>query len=234
MVSVFDWDNTVHKGYTIYEWIKHLLKAGYDVQKLIFIFDAYKDLYTKRRISHDEFAMKFNESYCVFFKDWSEAELFNELGEFIKSDKEKLFPFAIDAFKYFKAYNIPIIIVTGAPSMIVEKYKEILDIDVILGFECEIADGKLTGCVESNFGLDKSKTMKIIKAIYSGRTIGFGDSESDLPIINNGDIGIIVDNENLNKKIKNDSILNIRSDEDFSKLKSFFAGKNLMENNVNE
>ena len=225
IVAVFDWDNTVRNGYTIRDWLVHLLDIGHEVQPLISVFDSYAQAYADNEISHDDFAMKFCIDYCVFFKGWDESLLLEEVDSYIFKDKQSLFGFSADLFRHFKQQNIPIIVLTGAPSLILNKYKKIFGIDAVLGFEHEVEAGKFTGRVESNFGYEKGKTMKVVRAIYMGKIVGFGDSESDLPIINNSDIAFVIGNENLHHNKRMGSVFCINPDENFLKIKSLLAIK---------
>jgi phosphoserine phosphatase len=208
-IAVYDWDNTVRANYTIEDWLDFLLTPQVELtseQKFVIssikeTFNAYAGQCSQNIITHDEFAIGFNAAYCFSLKGWSASLLATLADSYIKLYKNKVFGFAKESFEYFYRMNVPIYIVTGAPYFIVEKCKKEFSINDIYGFTPDVKGDKLSGCFLVNYGHSERKREAIekIKAIYNNERIvfGFGDSESDIPILNESDVRFVVGKKEL-------------------------------------
>jgi|GEM_PF-3237040 len=201
-IAVFDWDNTVRDGFTILDWFDYLKSCEHEylrarknkIFEAIDLSDRCSKQYNNGEITHDEYAISINSYYCEAIKGWSASQLAKIADDFIPLFKKKIYKYAIESFSHFNNINVPIYIVTGAPALIVGKCKEEFGIKSIFSLVPEVEDDIFTGNIIENCGYSKEKNrvMDEIKASYTCNIFGFGDSVSDLPILDKSDYPFII------------------------------------------
>jgi len=201
-IAVFDWDNTVRAGFTIIDWFDYLKSCQHEYlktkkHKILETIDSISrctNQFNNREITHDEFAISINMYYCEAIKGWSASQLATVADGFMPSFKKRMYKYALDSFSYFNSVNVPIYIITGAPALIIDKCKEEFGIKSIFSLIPEVEDDIYTGNILENCGYSKEKNrvMDEIKASYTCSVFGFGDSASDLPILDKSDNSFIV------------------------------------------
>lgn len=183
LYAVIDWDNTVRRGFTLFDWMEYLYSRNVIDRKVNKEIEAIQDLYADKKISHDEYA---KQACAIYAKamDGISVEMRNRLvTRYMRYDEKQLQPFAPGLFSYLKRYGIKPIIISGAPEYILEHYTERFGIHKIYAF-CEIIEhGRCIGSVKYNYGADKQKTVRLLCETYGRKPlIGFGDSNSDIPL----------------------------------------------------
>jgi len=201
-IAVFDWDNTVRGGFTIIDWFDYLKSCEHEylrtkkdkILKTVDLINRCTNRFNNKEITHDEFAISINGYYCEAIKGWSASQLAIIADDFMPSFKEKIYKYAIESFSYFNSIGVPIYIVTGAPSLIISKCKEEFDIKAIFSLVPEVDDDMFTGGILENCGYStaKNRVMDKIKSSHICNVFGFGDSASDLPILDKSDNPFIV------------------------------------------
>ena len=189
--SIFDWDNTVRSGFTLFQWIDFLCKKNLLSEKLREERRRLMDEYKAHRITHDTFAHLSCDAYAAELKGVKESYIDNLLDEYIEQDRNSIFPFAGEVFSLLTEHNIDIIIVSGAPERILKRYAPVFGIKEVYAVSEQVKDGIFTGEIKSNAGYKKKKIVEKLMSRYGKEPIlGFGDSESDVPILEAAKHGI--------------------------------------------
>lgn len=202
--AVFDWDNTVRDGYTLFSWIDYLYIGDYLTLSGKESIDAIKDMYSIGAISHDEFANLACEFYTKSIKGIS-LSAYNELvDKYMCIDERNIFPFMVRIFRILSAFNIKVIIISGAPERIIERYKNSFNIDDIFGFREEFSlDGICSGSVAHNYGYNKVQVIRhLVKRFNKSPLMGFGDSSSDYPLLEASKYPFCVIGDKTNEEIQ--------------------------------
>lgn len=191
--AVFDWDNTIRKGFTLFSWMDFLYEKeilNMSIRRDIF---SVQDQYAKKRINHDEYAKRSCEIYSSAMQGVSKKTLCKLVNSYIQYDKQSLMPFSRTLFEYMNVYNIRPVIISGAPQYILEKYKDVFKLDNIYAFSEEYVEGLCTGKVAYNYGMNKGKTIqRLCKAFGMKPLAGFGDSDSDIPLFKMSDYAFCI------------------------------------------
>ncbi len=181
---LFDWDNTVRRGYTLFSWIDYL--CNNDVIEKGFKNEIAKVRlqYSMNSITHDQYAKIACEKYAEALKGISEKTVLKAVSQYIELDKKTLFSNIGSLFDVIRNKEVEIIVISGAPILVLSSYQKEYHIDKIYAFKETVRDGIFTGRVDYNYGFDKRvKVQEIIN--YYGRfpLMAFGDSVSDIPML---------------------------------------------------
>ncbi len=200
--ALLDWDKTLRKNYTLFCWIDYLIELNIIDKKHD---DNIKDLiqkFNQNKITHDQLAKLSGIEYAQAIKNIEENFLKSVSEKFICIDNKNLYPFVPKLFKLFYKNNIHPIIVSGAPYTVVSNYYKRYNITESYEFKCEVIQGKFTGNITYNYGYNKKDIItKIKKRLNSNPIIAIGDSESDFPMLEIAQYGIIVNSAIPNKYI---------------------------------
>lgn len=182
--ALFDWDNTVHEGYTLFRWIDYLYECGEVSNGLLEKLDRCKADYNASRITHDGYAEFTWKAYEEEIRGKPEEDISLRLSKYFELGRDgDVFPFAQEIFAYLRDCDIDIIIISGAPYMILDGYRKRYQLSQIYAVKDEIHNGRFTGKVLWNTGYRKAVVInKIMKGFGRKAILGFGDSSSDLPI----------------------------------------------------
>lgn len=181
--AVFDWDNTIRKGFTLFSWMDYLYEEKILDTKVKKSIACVQDQYAQGRINHDEYAEIACEVYAAAMKGMSKEKRDMLIRQYLKFDKQSLMPFSVELFGYMNYYNISPIIISGAPQYIVEQYRDMFGLAGIYAFDEKYDMGFCTGDVSHNYGVDKKKTLEKLCEVFGEKPlVGFGDSYSDIPL----------------------------------------------------
>ena len=182
--AIFDWDNTVREGYTLFSWVEYLFNHSIFNCSIIRDLEMVKEAYERGSITHDQFAFKACNRYSNALQGIEEYRINSVVNDYFLLDQAYIFNWVNDLFFELRTRNIDIIIVSGAPSIVLNCYKIKYGIKMVFAFQEEVKNGFYTGKVKSNFGCDKSFVVtNLIHEYHSPPWIAFGDSESDLPML---------------------------------------------------
>lgn len=193
--ALFDWDNTVREGYTLYSWVDYLCNHSIinnEIQKKL---QKLANQYQKNEITHDEYADKACREYTEALTGKNDKIFDKIIKDYIKEDRKAVFPEVSALMKFLNKRDIDIVVISGAPTRILEQYKKEFGLEKIFGFEEEVVEKKFTGKVACNFGHHKERKVKELIEYYKKVPyLALGDSESDLPLLKNSDYPICVGN----------------------------------------
>ena len=182
--ALFDWDNTVRKGFTLFTWIDFLCNNSIISNDLQCEMNSIKIMYNKKRITHDQYAELACSLFAKKLAGISTTVLTQALEKYIIHDKSYLISDIGSVFDILYKKRIDIIILSGAPELVVQQYQEAFHIKQIYAFKEDEIDGVYSGKVRYNYGFNKQQTVDILCKEYKANPlIAFGDSESDVPML---------------------------------------------------
>ncbi len=206
--ALLDWDNTLRKGYTLFTWLDYLIDIGIVESVVRQEVDYYIEEYKKEKISHDQLAKDACDVFAKSIKGMKKSILERQIKDYMCEDSTKLYGFTQEIFDVLNENKILPIIISGAPSDILERYHMIFNIYKIYGFVAEVENDRFSGKVSYNYGYNKSlKVEEICNKMGKIPKIAFGDSVSDFEMLNKAEKSIIVCENEKYSKFKADGII---------------------------
>lgn len=206
--ALLDWDNTLRRGYTLFTWIDYLIDMGIVAGVFRKEVDYYIDQYLKEEISHDELARNACEVFAKSIKGMRKSVLEQQIKGYLCEDKVELYGFTKEIFKVLNDNKILPIIVSGAPSDILNNYRNEFNIYKVYGFVAEEENGKFSGRVLYNYGYNKNKKVEeICREMGKMPKLAFGDSISDFEMLKRAEKSIIVCENGIYPEFKADGII---------------------------
>lgn len=181
--AVFDWDNTVRNGYTLFSWIAYLCDKGILPSKLMEKEYNLGQRYIEGVISHDEYADIACQYYANALSGLNIEILDQCMDEYMQFDVKAIFPFTEQIFSYLKQYNIKPIVISGAPERVIKTYKNRFNLFEVYAVKEQVNRTAFTGQIEYNYGHGKHMIMSELVHKYGSPIFGFGDSSSDVALL---------------------------------------------------
>ncbi len=180
-VALFDFDKTIYKDHSIFTVTKHLInkgfvEAGTDV-RMIEEFGKYK-LGVRGYIETAEQVLKIHAKAmdgldCSVIKE--------ETVEFLEANMDRFYPYFQRILPKLKATH-DVFLITASPQNIAEAVEKMFSLDGFLSTEYEVIDERFTGMVKNSLAGSKEVVEEIVKR-YGGQTLAFGDSDSDIEML---------------------------------------------------
>ena len=98
--ALFDWDNTIRKGYTLYSWVEYLHQCNITSIHLQKKLEILKQQYIKSEITHDQYANKACAEYAKDLAGKKVDEIRQLMDAYIKRDRKSLFPEIKKRYRY--------------------------------------------------------------------------------------------------------------------------------------
>ncbi|WP_138754517.1 HAD family hydrolase [Paenibacillus sinopodophylli] len=192
--ALIDWDNTIHQGYTIYGLTDYLVKQGLVNETLTETFEQLKLAYHAEQITYADYTLQTCEAFANALAGCELERYRTCVSSYLTVNETSLFPDASLLFKLLKQLEIDVYLVSGAPAEVLRDYAAKFEIKGIYGFELAEQDGRLTGQVASNYGVDKDRVLLLppFQASASLHLLSAGDAVADIPLLENARVPIIV------------------------------------------
>jgi len=192
-IAILDWDGTLSQGFSILEWIKFLSIHFNEKQYQNELNTEYKK-YQTGKLKHDEFSISATSIYANFLKD-KKVSIIEDLA--VKFVREKLKNMSTDVamlFYVLKKKEIKAYVLSGAPNELLKIYSRIYNFRIIGSLQLGKTKGKYNGEIILNSGVTIAKKNIVDKLLEKGNVLilGFGNSESDLPIIESAKNGFVM------------------------------------------
>ena len=192
-IAILDWDGTLSQGFSILEWVEFLSNHFNEEQYQDELNDEYKK-YQAGKLIHDEFSISATFIYANFLKNKKVSVIEDLAVKFIR-EKLKNMPTDVAMLFYFlNQKGIKAYVLSGAPNELLKIYSIIYNFKIIGSLRLGTSKGKYNGKIISNSGVTISKKNIVDKLLEKGNVpiLGFGNSESDLPIIESAKNGFIM------------------------------------------
>lgn len=182
--ALFDWDNTVRNGYTLFSWVNFLCAQSILEPRFQNEIEVVKKQYGQHIITHDQYADIACSRYAEALKGMPVSVFNKVLSRYMLEDKKFLLHNIGALFNILYENDIDIIIISGAPAIIISEYKAEFHLRSIYAFREETINKNFTGNVECNFGFNKEEqVLKVIDEYHDYPFMAFGDSDSDVPML---------------------------------------------------
>lgn len=186
-VALFDIDDTLIIGYTVFPFVDMLVDQGVVDRSTSQALKKDRIEHKKPGASYQEFADNVVTHYCKGLEGRSQHQI-EEVGQqflaFIRP--VMLHSFSQELVDEMNLHSRTIAI-SGSPVEVLRPLAKHLGITEVQGLEAEVSNGYYTGRVKTNMAV-RSEKEKVIAALVSRgfskqASFAFGDSDSDIPIL---------------------------------------------------
>ncbi|MCB9295479.1 MAG: HAD-IB family phosphatase [Lewinellaceae bacterium] len=183
-LCLFDYDGTIRKGLSIYDWIKFLVKNQLIHEEICRNIQVKIQSYYSDNLSYNELVKFTYKTYCKSLTGVNEVNLIALGKEYAVKEREQFSEFFNDTIRYLEENNFKTIIVSGSPSEVLNSVFCERNSIQIFGLELEKKSGIYTGKIEKEYGTVESKEVFIKDNIIDNYDyiISFGDSMADTPL----------------------------------------------------
>ena len=198
-IALTDWDGTMRRLFTLVSWMEFLAKNDLIDGRYYSEVGRYFRYYAEGNLGHDLLVEKTALIYARSLRGCSRESVLKLASHFMKNDRRELFEFTGGLFRFFMENSVEVTVISGAPREILEQYKAEFNLKDIYGLELSTnSDGVYDSGISRNHGLSSQKEA-ITKFLLNDAkaTIGIGNSSSDIPLLTNFLLSIIVDNPDL-------------------------------------
>jgi HAD superfamily phosphoserine phosphatase-like hydrolase len=190
-VVLADWDNTLCEGFTLSAWAEFL--AARRLFGTVRTVRNLLDTFQHGSFSYEEFCRRMAEAYADGLAGRSHGEVLEAGAAFIRSDNRRVFRFVRALWAYFDEHDLKVVVLTGAPEEPLKHYADAIGFELGGALRLQVKRGFYTGNIVENCGLYDSKQAAVKRVEQNDEVvIAFGDSVSDLPLLNSAPIGFVV------------------------------------------
>ena len=185
-VAIFDWDNTVVRGFANDYLFSLLIKEKTITDDLLIGRGVNHASYARGELSHDRMVELNRILLEENFRGVKKASVLNALSKYHKSRMQFAYEFMFESiFPYLSDRGIRIIVVTGALKEIIELYKSDFNLWRLIALEATVENGVCTGEFSSYIATSDGKERVINELIAENDLsveFSFGDSTSYIPL----------------------------------------------------
>lgn len=191
--ALFDWDNTLRKGFTISSWMQYLSEKQIISKEYYSDFLCQFELYDNHKIDYRQLSDNTTYIYAYAITGKNVFEIENMAQDFCIND-QAIFPFADKLLKKFRENNIEIIIISGTPQLLLNHYSRLLGFDEAYGMDIGVTADCFVNVIQKNYGVYKEEIVKNICECKGQLPIfALGDSIADAPLIDKATYGCYID-----------------------------------------
>ena len=186
--ALFDWDNTLHDGWTLEGWVVHLVREGVLTREREPEWRALRHRYDTGRIGHNRLALEANRAYAREMAGRSATTTACQAEVFVmQEDRHRVFPWAAGLLHRLVDDRIRPVIITGAPVDLVDAHLRAMGLEPpdrdVHALTLRVGpDGRYTGRIRGNPGTGPAK-RRLVARFAGAVELGAGDSISDLPLL---------------------------------------------------
>jgi phosphoserine phosphatase len=202
-IALLDWDNSLHAGYTFYEWLIFLASRNIVSEKLVEDMKSDIDGFEAGWVEASTLGTRNQAHYAKEVAGLLVEQLLTLSHEFAEIDKTRMFPSAIDLLEWCGKEDILPVVVTGAPQEVVEIHLKRLYQGhrqaVVIGLSLEVVGEQVGSHLHQNGGIGSTKQWVVEEVLDAGArvVIGVGDSFIDSAMLLAAERPIVVGNERL-------------------------------------
>ncbi|HVZ67168.1 MAG TPA: HAD-IB family hydrolase [Patescibacteria group bacterium] len=187
-LAIFDIDGTIFRSSLVIELVNELVKQGIFPKKAENEIKTDYVNWVNRQGGYKDYIAKVVEIYRKNLKGSNEKEVKRIVREVVSDQKNKLYIYTRDLIKDLIDKNYFLLAISGSPAVMVSEFTRQLKFDYYFGAEYEVKDGKFTGVQIMDVGTDKTVLInnfieKFKNQLSLKGSIGVGDTESDIPVL---------------------------------------------------
>jgi HAD superfamily hydrolase (TIGR01490 family) len=185
-LAVFDFDGTLSKGYISIDFLHALHEAGLYTPK--YYNEQMKLLESHRRgeLSYDDWCARWAELWTNGLKGSRQEKVSAIAASFFEKFKENIYQESYDIIRNLKQSGYEIVLLSVGASEVINLAASELGVHKSFSTALEIRDGVYTGRIETDFHKPRGKEnclRKLLTESVYDKTVGFGDSETDIGFI---------------------------------------------------
>jgi len=191
--ALFDWDNTLRKGFTVVSWVEYLCNQ-HVVNEANYIELLHQfELYEASSITYQQLSDNTTSIYAQSIAGADVSNLERLARRFCQQD-HSIFEFTRPLLRILRDAGIEIIIISGSPKLVLSQYAKQLGINEVYGMDIEVKLGQYTGILTKDYGAEKNEIVHdICKSRENAPLLAFGDSTADAPLLNAAKYGFLID-----------------------------------------
>lgn len=194
--AFLDVDGVLTKGYLSDDYFYYLIDQEFVEQRFRSRLEKLLKNYSNGLLKRDEFSNRYCLCFAQAIKGQKKSEVLKTIKEFIIARKEE-FRFAKRLVKIFKNNGFLIVVISGVFSELLRKFSEAIGCDRAYGTHYEVQNDRYTGRVLLNCwqSLIKEQIFKKFVDTYRielEKSFAFGDTISDLPLLEKVGFPIVV------------------------------------------
>lgn len=189
-VALLDWDGTVRNGWTLPGWM-NALGADSGGSDLAAQFESRSRRYRAGKLSHDELVDEAETLYLEALANHTPTSVAEAAAEFLRRDRRNIRRFAAHLIDQLQRRGVEIMVISGAPSIVLDHYRDGLSISRVAGME--VVWENRVWKPKINPGLSHVKAACVEDMCRGRRVIAsFGDSASDGPLFDIAEVPVVV------------------------------------------
>lgn len=182
-VALFDFDKTIYKDYSIFTSTRYLIDKGYLETKveveMLEEYGKYKlGTYNYKQVSEKVLNIHASAMAGLDFSTMRDVMI-----DFFSESRDKYYPYFEKLLPKLKETH-EVFLVTASSQLVAEAIEKIFNLDGYLSTVYEVKEGVLTGKVESSLVDSKGEKVTDLLKNFQGQTMAFGDSDSDIEMLN--------------------------------------------------
>jgi phosphoserine phosphatase len=201
-VALMDWDNTIRQGWTIRDWACYLAEQNLLQAEAVSNVEGVIERYTAGHCGYTQMANTVLKVFAEGLRGQSADAVAAQAPSFIEEDGDRLFPFAEEALHEFRARGLALIVISGAPEEVLDAAARQYGFAEVRGSVFNVKDGEYVGTVKHNRATVGGKETAIAPLLGTALAVlAIGDSEADIPLLEQARVKVIVGDRELAKKI---------------------------------
>jgi HAD superfamily hydrolase (TIGR01490 family) len=183
--AAFDIDGTIFRWQLYHELFDAFVDEGLIAQDVAeTVFNA-REAWRNRKIDYDEYEMTLVRMMRVSIVGVEEAR-FNEIADAVLGSKgHHVYKYTLELLKRLKKQGYVIIAISGSYQQLVDRFADLHDIDIAVGREHVIENGKLTDASTDIFGRKDEVLRALVRqhGLDWEGSYAIGDSKGDTKML---------------------------------------------------
>lgn len=192
-VAVFDWDDTLHKGFTILPWCDFLYSRGLFERRSIREIKRLFTAYHHGTIGYAELCAATALTYAEGIAGSEVEQAVATASHFVQNGDTGLHRFAVRILRLLQKLGIGSVVVSGAPLEVLQEYAKKYPVSRMFGLEISRSDGLFAAKVRANYGLRRKKAAAMREILGTSKVLfAVGNSAEDFPLLRSAEVGILL------------------------------------------
>ncbi len=191
-VALFDFDKTIYKDFSIFTSTRYLIDQGY-LETLVEV--EMMEEYGKYKLGVKDYKQTAEEMIKIQAKAMEGLDfsvMRDKMIDFFAENEDRYFSYFEKILPKLKETH-DVYLVTASSQLVAEAIEKRFGLDGHLSTIYGVADGRLTGEVEMSLVGEKGKEIEELLIKYEGKTMAFGDSDSDIEMLEMVDIPVCIE-----------------------------------------
>lgn len=182
-VALFDFDKTIYNDYSIFSSTRYLIDKGFLTSavevEMVEEYGKYKlGVYDYKQVSDRVLAIHAKAMEGLDFSTMRDVMI-----DFFAANEDKYYPYFEKILPRLRESH-DVFLVTASSQIVAEAVEKRFSLDGFLSTVYEVKEGVLTGKIESSLVSSKGQKVADLLKNYQGQTMAFGDSDSDIEMLN--------------------------------------------------